>query len=92
MYAPQTMDTRQDQPIVAEMNVLEHNLATLGEYILQLESRMGPVLHPASPETSPGLSKESRGASAIVTGLRSFNQQVMNMREKVCELRDRLEV
>jgi hypothetical protein len=93
MYAsqPQT-DSQQDTPINAEMNMVGHNLIALHDYILELELRLSPVLRPADTQEVPLSPKEARGTSPMVNGLRDFNSRLRSMRDKVCELRDRLEV
>ena len=85
-------EVRQDPPVVIEMNQLEKNIASLGDLLAQLESRLGPVLtqEPSVPRDMIG--KEPRGTSPLVHALRNFNSHLSMMRTQVSTLRDRVEI
>jgi hypothetical protein len=87
-------ETKQDPPIAAEMNQLDKNLAILQDYIIQLESRLAPVLQeiPPASQEKERLTKGPRGSSALSGGLRSLNNHVMNLQDRIVDIRERVEV
>jgi hypothetical protein len=87
-------ETKQDPPIAAEMNQLDKNLAILQDYIIQLESRLAPVLQeiPPASQEKERLAKGPRGSSALSGGLRSLNNHVMNLQDRIVDIRERVEV
>ena len=87
--------TKQDPPIVVQMNILDKQLAVLQDHIFQLESKLSPVLQevpPAPQEQPPGIQKQPFGSSALFNGLQSLNGHVTRLQARIIEITERVEV
>lgn len=87
--------TKQDPPIVVQMNILDKQLSVLQDHIFQLESKLSPVLQevpPAPQEQPPGIQKQPFGSSALFNGLQSLNGHVTRLQARIIEITERVEV
>ena len=87
--------TKQDPPIVVQMNILDKQLAVLQDHIFQLESKLSPVLQevpPAAPQEQLACSKQPFGSSALFNGLQSLNGHVTRLQARIIEITERVEV
>jgi hypothetical protein len=87
--------TKQDAPIVVQMNILDKQLSVLQDHIFQLESKLAPVLQevpPAPQEQPPGIQKQPFGSSALFNGLQSLNGHVTRLQARIIEITERVEV
>ena len=87
--------TKQDPPIVVQMNILDKQHAVLQDLIFQLESKLSPVLQevpPAPQEQPPGIQKLPFGSSVLFNGLQSLNGHVVRLQARIIEITERVEV
>ena len=86
--------TKQDPPIVVQMNILDKQLAVLQDHIFQLESKLSPVLQevPPAPQEQLTNDKQPFGSSALFNGLQSLNGHVARLQARVIEITERVEV
>jgi hypothetical protein len=87
--------TKQDPPIVVQMNILDKQLSVLQDHIFQLESKLAPILQevpPAPQEQAPGIQKQPFGSSALFNGLQSLNGHVARLQARIIEITERVEV
>jgi hypothetical protein len=86
--------TKQDPPIVVQMNILDKQLSVLQDHIFQLESKLASILQevPPAPQEQPGIQKQPFGSSALFNGLQSLNGHVARLQARIVELTERVEV
>ena len=87
--------TKQDPPIVVQMNILDKQLSVLQDHILQLESKLSPILQevpPAPQEQPPGIQKQPFGSSVLFNGLQSLNGHVVRLQARIVDIAERVEV
>lgn len=87
--------TKQDPPIVVQMNILDKQLSVLQDHIFQLESKLASILQevpPAPQEQAPGIQKQPFGSSALFNGLQSLNGHVARLQARIVDLTERVEV
>jgi len=87
--------TKQDPPIVVQMNILDKQLSVLQDYIFQLGEKLTPILQevpPAPQESASGIQKQPFGSSALFNGLQSLNGHVARLQARVIEITERVEV
>lgn len=84
----------QEPPVVVAMNQLDRNLAMLQDHIIQLESRLAPILQeiPPAPKELNRVVRDLGGTSALVCQIRSLNNHVINLQDRIADIRDRVEV
>jgi hypothetical protein len=76
------------------MNQLDKNLAMLQDYIFQLESRLTPILQeiPPAPKELNRITMDLGGTSALVSQIRSLNNHVIGLQDRILDIRERVEV
>ena len=87
-------EQRQEQPVAAAMNQLDKNLAMLQDYISQLELRLTPILQeiPPAPKELNRITRDLGGTSALVSQIRSLNNHVIGLQDRIVDIRERVEV
>jgi hypothetical protein len=87
-------EQRQEQPVAAAMNQLDKNLAMLQDHIIQLESRLTPILQeiPPAPKELNRITRDLGGTSALVSQIRSLNNHVIGLQDRIVDIRERVEV